>query len=119
MHRPTRPVRPLSALGAAGAAAAALPPDHMLIPGGFEAGRQPDGNSPVIEAPQGGDRRPHRAARSPMTWSASCGRAATRYCPAGAAVEDWRFGDAYQYVVQNSPSVRRRTGQVIENERSA
>ncbi len=42
-----------SLLGGAGHAAPSLPPDVLLVPGGFEAGRQPDGNSVVIDAPAG------------------------------------------------------------------
>lgn len=42
-----------SLLGGAGNAAPSLPSDVVLVPGGFEAGRQPDGNSVVIDAPDG------------------------------------------------------------------
>ena len=40
-------------LFAAAAAAADLPPDIHLVPGSFTPGVQPDGNSVVIEAPEG------------------------------------------------------------------
>src|SRR5688572_30184691 len=41
------------ALGPTVAVAAALPRDYRLVRGGFETGRQPDGNSIVIEAREG------------------------------------------------------------------
>ncbi|SMF62576.1 MBL fold metallo-hydrolase [Allosphingosinicella indica] len=43
----------LLALLLAGCAADAATPTWTLIPGGFDAGRQPDGNSVLIDAPQG------------------------------------------------------------------
>lgn len=42
-----------SLLGSAGNAAPSLPSGFALVPGTFEAGRQPDGNSVVIDAPGG------------------------------------------------------------------
>ena len=48
-----RCLQTLMLLAAATATAADLPPDIHLVPGSFTPGAQPDGNSVVIEAPEG------------------------------------------------------------------